>query len=441
MVLTNLAQTGMTTVDVMFLGRLGPEALASGMLGLNLFFPFYVFAIGYMSAIAPMIARELGRKSHSVRDVRRTARQGFWAAAILCLPTLPALWGGEAVMLAFGQDPKLAAQAAAYLRALMWSLPFYLLFLALRSFVAALERPGAALAAVLVAFLVNIVANWALIFGRLGAPALGVVGSGYATTIAAATMTATLAAFALLDRRVRRYHVFGRFWRPDLARLRELTRVGTPIGLTMLFESSVFNAAVFFMGLIGAASLAAHAIVIQLASLAFMIPVGFAQAASVRVGRFLGARDWPALRRAGWTALALGVGGMGLTALAMILAPRALIGAFIDLAEPANAEVGRLAGGFLICAAAFQLFDGAQAVGSGMLRGLHDTRWPMLYALFGYWLVCLPIGLILAFPLGLGGLGVWIGFVVALALVAGLMLARWSRLTRTDAALDAVAKT
>lgn len=436
MVATNLAQTGMTTVDLMFLGHLGPQAMAASALGANLFFPVFVFAIGYMSAISPMIARERGRKSHSVREVRRTARQGFWAAVILSAPALLLLWNGEPIIRAFGQDPALAAQAASYLRALMWSLPFYVLYLALRAFVGALERPGAALVAVLVAFVVNAVMNWALIFGNLGFPAMGLPGSGYATTIAAATMVLVLAGFALRDRRVRRYHVFGRFWRADAARLAQLTRLGVPIGVTMLLESAVFNAAVFIMGRIGEAALAAHAVAIQLASLAFMIPVGVAQAASVRVGLFLGARDWPALRRAGWTALGVGVGAMVATAAPMLIAPQLLIAAFLDVDAPANAAVVTLATSFLLVAAIFALADGAQAVGSGMLRGLHDTRAPMLYALFGYWIAGLPIGVLLAFPLGLGGLGIWIGFALALAVVAWLMIARWRKLVRSEAVLE-----
>jgi MATE family multidrug resistance protein len=436
MALTNLIQLGMTTTDVMFLGRLGPKALAASALGLNLFYPFFMFAVGFMSAIAPMIARERGAKPHSVREVRRTARQGFWAAAIISAPALLILWRGESVLLAFGQAPELAAQAGAYLRALMWSLPAFMLYQALRSFVTALERPSAGLIAVIVAFLANALFNWMFVFGRLGAPALGLVGSGIATTLAAFTLVATLALFGMFDRRLRRYHVFGRFWRADLPRLRALAALGVPIGLTVLFESSVFNAAVFLMGLIGEASLAAHMLAIQLASLTFMMPVGVAQAASVRVGLFLGARDWPSLRRAGWTALALGVGVMALAALAMIFAPRLLISAFIDVAAPANAEVVRLAVIFLAVAAAFQLFDGAQAVGAGMLRGLHDTRWPMLYALFGYWVVGLPLGALLAFVMGWNGVGIWTGLAVALALVSWLMIARWRKLIRSQDALE-----
>lgn len=199
---------------------------------------------------------------------------------------------------------------------------------------------------------------------------------------------------------------------------------------TLVFESSVFNAAVFLMGLIGAASLAAHSIAIQIASLAFMIPLGIAQAASVRVGRAFGARDGVAARRAGWIAYALGVGTMVVTALLMVTVPRAMISVFLDVEAPSNAEVAALATTFLAMAALFQIVDGAQAVGSGMLRGLHDTRVPMIYALIGYWGVGMPVGVVLAFHLGWGGVGIWSGLALALAVVAALMLGRWIRLSR-----------
>ncbi|MBL8587633.1 MAG: MATE family efflux transporter [Methylobacteriaceae bacterium] len=432
LVATNLAQTGMTATDVMFMGWLGPEQLAAGALGTNVYFPFVILGIGFMSAIAPMIAAELGARAHSVREVRRTARQGFWAALIIAAPAMAILWNAEAILLAFGQAPNLAAQAASYVRTLMWSLPFFLLFVALRAFVSALQRPGVALTAVLVAFLVNALANWALIFGRLGAPALGLPGSGLATTIACVCMFAVIAIFATADRRMRRYHVFGRVWRPDWPRLRELTRLGLPLGLTLVFEVSVFNAAVFLMGIIGADSLAAHAIAIQIASLTFMAPLGIAHAASVRVGLAYGARDMAAVRRAGWIAFWLGTGAMALTAVAMIGAPRLLISPFLDVAAPANARVVELATQFLAIAALFQLADGAQATGSGMLRGLHDTRVPMIYALIGYWGIGVPAGVLLAFPLGWAGHGVWTGLALALTAVAALMLRRWSRLTARD---------
>jgi MATE family multidrug resistance protein len=179
------------------------------------------------------------------------------------------------------------------------------------------------------------------------------------------------------------------------------------------------------MGLIGAAALAAHAVVFQVASMAFMIPLGLSQAATVRVGRAYGARDAAGASRAGWTALTIGLGFMVLSASTMLLFPRFLLSGFIDVAAPANADIVARAGAFLRVAALFQIFDGAQAVAAGMLRGVHDARTPMLIALIGYWGVGLPVGVLLAFATPLSGVGLWIGLACGLAFVAALLLARW----------------
>jgi MATE family multidrug resistance protein len=195
--------------------------------------------------------------------------------------------------------------------------------------------------------------------------------------------------------------------------------------MTLVFEVSIFNAAVILMGLIGQTELAAHSIAIQIASVTFMVPLGFGQAVTVRVGRAFGAGDQDGIRRAGWTAYALGVGFMVLTASAMLFAPHLLIAGFLDPSAPENSAVVRLAVSFLAIAAIFQIVDGAQAVASGMLRGLHDTRVPMIFAGLGYWGIGFPLGVILAFPLKFGGTGVWIGLATGLAVVAVLMTARW----------------
>lgn len=430
LILTNLAQTLMTATDVVMMGWLGPDALAAGALGSNLYFATMIFGLGLTTATAPMIARELGRKGHSVRDVRRTVRQGMWMAAGATVPIWIVLWQSEAILLAMGQEPALAKSAANYVRALQWSLLPFFLFLVLRSFVSALERPLWALAAGVVGVVANAAMTWCLIFGNLGFPRLGLVGAGIATTLADTLMFVLLAAVILTDRKFRRYHLFGRFWRADWPRFRELWHLGLPIGATLVFEVAVFNGATFLMGLIGAAALAAHSVSMQLASLSFMVPLGLAQAATVRVGRAFGAHDREGVRRAGWTAYVMGVGFMALTGLAMVLMPRALVGLFLDLDMPANAPVIELAVSFLMVAALFQVADGGQAVAAGMLRGLHDTRVPMIYAGIGYWGIGLLLGVGLAFQGGLAGFGLWIGLATGLTVVAILLLARWLRRER-----------
>ncbi|MCB8822990.1 MATE family efflux transporter [Microvirga rosea] len=430
LVLTNLAQNALMTSDVILMGWLGSGALAAGALGTNLYFAFLIFGIGLVNATSPLIAEELGRKRHSVRDVRRTVRQGFWASITVAVPIWLLAWNGETMLLLMGQEATLAHDAGIYIRALQWSLLPFLFSLVLRSFLSALERPGWALVIGVLAVPVNFGAAYVLMLGKLGLPALGLIGAGIGTVISSIFMFVSLALVVSWDKRLRRYHLFGRFWRPDWARYRTLWRIGAPIGLTVAFEVTIFNAAALIMGRIGANELAAHAIALQIASLCFMVPFGIGQAVTVRVGRALGAQDAGGVARAGWTAFVLGVGFMIVTALLMLLAPQLLIAAFLDIRDPSNAIVLQFAVSFLTLAAIFQLADGAQAVGAGMLRGLQDTRVPMMFAALGYWGVGLPLGVILAFGTSLRGVGIWVGLATGLAVVASLMLWRWLRRDR-----------
>lgn len=430
MVLTNLGQTTMHLTDVMLMGRLGPQVLAAGALGSNLYFAPMIFGLGLMLATSPMIATELGRKRHSVRDVRRTVRQGLWLAVLVCLPVWLLLWNAETVLLWMRQDAALAALAGEYMRWLQWAMLPFFGYIVLRSFISALERPGWALAIVFVAVALNLLLAWSFMFGRFGAPAMGIAGAGLATTLASSFMFAGMVAVVSFEPRFRRYRLFGRFWRPDWPRFAALLKLGLPIAGILAFEVTIFNAAAFLMGLIDGASLAAHAIATQIASVTFMVPLGLSQAVTVRVGLAHGAGDRTAASLAGWTAYAMAIGFMALMALFLVLWPRTLIGAFIDVDDPANAAVAGIAVGFLMVAAIFQIFDGAQAVGSGMLRGLHDTTVPMIFAAVGYWGIGLPLGALLAFEAGMDGIGIWIGLSTGLAVVAALLLWRWLRRDR-----------
>ena len=425
LVLTNLAQTAMTATDVLMMGQLGPQALGAGALGSNLYMAVLIFGIGVMAAVTPMLSIELGRNRHAVREIRRTVRQGFWAALTLVGPMWLFLWHAEAILAAMGQDKALSAAAGSYVGTLQWSLLPFFFYLVLRGFVAALQRPFMAFLVVLLAVGFNGFANWLLMFGNLGFPALGLPGSGIATTLSSALMFAGLAAIIGMDRRFRRFRLFGRFWVADWPRYRAFWRLGLPIGATLAFEVIIFNGAAFLMGLIGPASLAAHAIAIQIASLTFMVPMGIGQAATVRVGRAFGAGDRDGIARAGVVAIVLGIGFMALTALVMWLAPQALVRPFLDMAKPGAPEVAALAMSFLLYAAIFQIVDGAQVVGSCLLRGLGDTRVPMIYAGLGYWVIGLPLSILLGFRTPLQGIGIWIGLAVALAIVSALMLWRW----------------
>ena len=430
LILTNIAQALIHVTDVVLLGWAGPSVLAAGTLGVNIYFAFLIFGIGLVTATAPMIAKELGERRHSVRDVRRTVRQGLWAATALTIPVWAVLWFSGSILVELGQEPALAADAQRFVRALQWGFLPYLWYLVLRSFISALERPLWSFVVGVAAVLFNGIVNYGLIFGHFGLPKLGILGAGIGSALANTLMFAGMALVVLVHPRFRRFRLFGHFWRADRQRFQEVWRLGLPIAVTLALEITIFNAAVFLMGLIGAESIAAHAIAIQLAALSFMVPMGLSQAATVRVGLAFGRRDREAIARAGWTAFALGTGFMSMTGLLMIAMPYALVTLFLDPALPANDHVIPLAVSFLVVAAFFQIFDGAQVVAAGMLRGLQDTKVPMVYAGLGYWVVGLATGVGLGFGLGLKGVGIWIGLASGLAAVALMLLVRWMRRER-----------
>jgi MATE family multidrug resistance protein len=424
LILANLTQQVIQATDVLLMGRLGATQLAAATLALNLTFTFNLLMLGLLIASSPMMATALGHRFNAVRDVRRTFRAGLWLLVFMLPPYWLVLWHVGSLMRAFGIAEELASQGQTFLRAYMWCTAPWLLFNLLRNFVSALERPRIVLWLSLAGIGINALLSWSLIWGHFGLPALGLVGGGVGSTLTWSFICGSLIAVTSIDRRFRRFHLLGHFWRFDRQRTMAMVRLGWPIGVTMALEMGVFALAAYFMGWIGAPAVAAHAVALQLAALTFMVPLGLGQAATVRVGLALGRRDEAAITRAGWTAWVIGVGFMGTMALVMWSVPRRLVTLFL-VDVPANALVIALAVSFLRVAAAFQLVDGAQVIGAGMLRGLHDTRWPLLFALVGYWVVGLGIGAWLAFAADWEGVGIWIGLASGLASVAVLMLARW----------------
>ena len=424
LILANLTQQVIQATDVLLMGRLGATQLAAATLALNLTFTFNLLMLGLVIASSPMMATALGQRFNAVRDVRRTFRAGLWLIAAMLPPYWLVLWHVGDIMRLFGESAQLANQGQTFLRAYMWCTAPWLLFQLLRNFVSALERPRVVLWLSVAGIALNGLLSWSLIFGHFGLPALGLVGGGLGSTLTWLIMCGALIAVILIDRQFGRFHLFGHWWRFDRQRTLAMIRLGWPIGVTMALEMGVFALAAYFMGWIGAPAVAAHAVALQLAALTFMVPLGLGQAATVRVGLALGRRDEPAIARAGWTAWVIGVCFMGTMAIMMWAVPRELITLFLK-DVPANAVVIALAVSFLRVAAAFQLVDGAQVIGAGMLRGLHDTRWPLLFALVGYWVVGLGVGAWLAFAQDWKGVGIWVGLASGLAAVAALMLVRW----------------
>ena len=324
-----------------------------------------------------------------------------------------------------GEPADVARDAGIYLRGFQWGLAPSLICYAARAAFSALERPRPPLIAGLLAVVFNALANYALVFGKLGMPALGIIGSGFATTLSQTLMCAILLAASLIDPRMRPLHLFALPWRFAGTELAALWRLGLPIGAMIVAEVGVFASATLVMGLFSATAIEAHTIALQVASLAFMVPLGLGQAATVRVGLAYGARDPVAISRSGWTAFGLTALFAVFSAAAMIGAPRLLIAPFIDVDAPANAQAITLAIALLRIAALFQIVDTSQVALANMLRGLHDSRVPLIIALLGYWAIGAPIGVALGFATPLGPVGVWIGLATGLAVVAVLLLLRW----------------
>ena len=426
----NLLQMLVYAIDVVFVARLGEQALAASSLSISLFGLMMWCLSGLTGACAPLIAAELGQRAHAVREVRRSVRMALWLAVGLGLVGMAIAACGEAILLATGQDPAVSALAGDFLGVLLWAMIPMVLANVLRTFVSALGRPFCATAITLLAIAVNALGNYAFVFGHFGAPRLELIGSALSSVL---TGLVTLAAYVVAirsDRRLRRYAIFGRWWRPEWRRLREILVIGVPIMLTILAEAGLFSGAAFLMGRIGAAELAGHTVALQVAALAFQVPFGIGQAATIRVGYFYGAGDRAGIARAGWAAMGVSLAFMIFTAGAMLLAPRAILSLYVDPDAARNAAMVGFALQYMVIAAAFQLFDGTQAVALGALRGLQDTRTPMAIAMFGYWVVGLATSLWFGFWTPLAGQGVWLGLAVGLVVVAALLTLRWSRRER-----------
>lgn len=434
MVLANLAQAALSATDVALMGRLGANALAAGALTTALYHGFMIFCMGVVSATLPLVSSALGRRKRPLREVRLLIHQGLWLALLVCLPVWAVLWHTEAILLAMGQSAAASALAASFMRTLQWALLPYLGFLVLRSLLAATGLQRWTLLVALLAIAVNAALAWALMFGQLGLPALGLPGAGLATTLCSLFMFAGLAAVVRWHPVLRPYHLLRADGQLEPSRLKAMVKLGLPIGLTFAFETSIFYAAVMMMGLIGPHELAAHAVAVQIASMSFMVPLSFGQVATIRVAMAQGAGRHADVARAGWSAFVLGVGFMAAMAVVMLATPLTLVRAFVDVNLPSNGPVVALAVQFLLLAALFQVVDGAQAVAAGMLRGLHDTRVPMWIAAMGYWGFGIPLSAWFAFGLGWGGTGVWLGLLTGLSAAAVMLTRRWWVLTHRAAA-------
>jgi MATE family multidrug resistance protein len=418
LVFAELGWVTMGIVDTLMVGRLGANAIGAVGLASMLFFAAAVFAMGLLLGLDPLVAQAFG--AGRVDECHRWLVDGVWLSALVALPMAGIVSAMRGTLDAWGLPPDVLALARPYLGILTWSLPPLLLYVAFRRYLQAMNHVRSVTIVLIAANVVNAGANWVLIFGHLGAPALGVAGSAYATLAARIFMAVSLLAIILANEAHTTPRLRDTRMAIDLSRLRQLFRLGFPAAGQAVFEVGVFAAATALAGRVSTNALAAHQIAINMAAFTFMVPFGIASAAAVRVGQAVGRNDPRGVAAAGWTAIGIGTAFMATASAVFLLFPGALIRAFTT--DPAVLEIGV---GLLFVAAIFQLFDGLQGVATGALRGVGDTKTAMLWNLGGHWLVGLPLGYVLCFEAGLGVVGLWWGLSAGLMICGVALLVEW----------------
>jgi MATE family multidrug resistance protein len=419
-VLSELGWTAQGIVDTIMVGRLGPAAIGAVTLGNAVYFTPVLFCFGLLLGLDTLVAQAYGRRDHD--ECHRWLAQGIYLACILTVPLMLLLFAASYGFAPFGIHAEVAVPAASYLRILTWGTLPLVFYGATRRYLQGVGQVRIISVTIVAGNLLNWFANWVLIYGKLGFPALGVNGSALSTVISRIFIALALSAAAWRYERRRGHPLFQHWAGPSLARLRQLAGLGLPAGGQVLLEVGAWNLVTLFAGRLSAVALAAHSIVFNYGSLSFMVPLGIGSAAAVSVGHAVGAGDGGRARRAGWLALGLGTGFMLLAAVVYLGLPGPLVALYTR--DPQVMALGRR---LLWVVAAFEIFDGIQTVSTGALRGLGETRVPMLANLVGYWVLGLPLGLTLCFVLGWGIYGLWIGLLAALIVIAATLLMRWRR--------------
>ena len=418
-VIAEVGWVAMQIVDVAMVGRLGPEAIGAVGVGSALFLAFSVFGMGLLLGLDTLVSQAFGAGAPAECD--RWLRHGVFLALALTAPIgLLARIAGSRLDV-WGFDPDVLVLVRPYFAIVTWSLPPLLLYAAFRRYLQAVSVVRPIMTALVTANAVNAAANWVLIFGNLGVPALGVDGAGWATCLSRVYMATVLAA-VIARRGVRPWTLIAGV---RIRGLRRILALGWPAAIQATLEYGAFAAVTMLAARLTPSTLAAHQIVINLAGLTYMVPLGIASAGAVRVGHAVGRRDAAGASAAGWTAIALGAVFMASAAAIFLAAPRAILGIFT-----ADGQVVQAGLTLIAVVALFQIFDGLQGVATGALRGLGDTRTPMLLNLAGHWMVGLPVGYLLCFAIGWGVVGLWIGVSTGLILVGSLVTALWWRRAR-----------
>jgi MATE family multidrug resistance protein len=418
-----LGWMSMGVVDTIMAGPLGAAAVGAGSLGSMVFYPIAICGTGMLLGMDTLVAHAFG--SGDAEDCRRTLVNGVWLGSAISPLVALVLWALIPVLRAAGVNPRVMAMLGPFLRNLLLGVWPLLLYAAFRRYLQAVNIVKPVTFALVSANLVNAAGNWVLMFGHCGAPAMGIAGSGLSTSLSRAYMAAVLAAAILWHERQTGNRLFRIAWRPDPARIRRLATLGLPAAGQILFEGAVFAIVTTMAARLDEASLAAHSIAVNVIATTYMVPLGISSAAAVRVGQAYGRRDIRAAAVSGWTALLLSSLFMGAAGLALSTVPGWIVRIYIR--DAAVISCGTV---LLRIAAVFELFDGLQVVAGGALRGLGDTRTPMLAHLLGYWAVGLPVAYGLCFPLGWDAAGIWVGLCAALIPIGSALVLVWRRAIR-----------
>jgi MATE family multidrug resistance protein len=426
-----LAQAATTFVDTVMMGLLGSQTLAAGGLGASTFYALLTIGTGIVSSVSPLAAAAYG--AGQGKAIGQIVRQGLWLSVVIALPVMLLVWHAAPILRLLGQQAENVVLAESYLRAIVWGFLPGLGFAVLKNYVSALSLPRPVIVIVAGGTLFNIVANYVLMFGKLGLPALGLAGIGWASTLSLWVMFTALAGYILSQHPLRAHGVFQQLHQFDSQIFAELMQVGLPIGVLAVAESGLFTVTTYLMGQLGTVPLAAHQIALQTAAVTFMVPLGISFATTVRVGQLIGQSDPQGARLAGY--IGIGIAGLFMAAMAMLvwIMPERIVSLYLDIHDPTNAEVLTLAKRLLGVAAMFQMFDGIQVAAAGALRGLKDTRIPMLIGLIAYWGLGLTSGYLLGIHFGMGGVGLWWGLAIGLAVAAGVLTWRFSTAAQPQA--------
>jgi len=408
-------------IDLVMIGRISPEDVAASGLGALIYYIFWMLGSGPIMAVSPLVSQAMGADQNDTRDARRSVRMVIWIIFLMTPVIVIMLSFTESLLLFFGQDPVVSAKAGKYVIALAIGLPFAMATMALRNFLAALEKTLIPLILVAIGTVFNGFLNYIFIFGNFGAPRLELVGAGIASSLAYMTSFFLFVLYIRWDKRANSFQIFKNFWRPDWPRLKEVIALGWPMSVTTTFEGLLFNVAILVMGIIGVLEAAAYQIALNVAALAFMLPWGMSMAGAVRIGLAEGAGNKPATRRAASTTLIASILAIMMLAIPVALFPEFTASLYLNLDKPENAEVIALVIGFLPIATAFMIFDSVQVAANQLLRGLKDVNWPMLFTGISYWVVGFPMAYILALKTDIGANGVWYGLLVALAVASVLL--------------------